>query len=154
MTEKSRNCRPESAAELRARALRLLARREHSRLELERKLRPHAESGAVLALLLDSLQERKQLSDERYAEARARQLARKYGTARIRHDLRSRGIAERLIGGVARGDDLERARAILARKYPHPAGTLRELARRARFLASRGFSRDVAGRALGKFEED
>ena len=38
---------------LRERALRLLARREHARAELARKLAPHAESGEALAALPD-----------------------------------------------------------------------------------------------------
>jgi regulatory protein len=128
---------------LRARALRLLARREHSRAELARKLAPHAESPEGLAALLDELQARKQLSDERFAEARARALSRKYGTARIRHDLRAKGIAADLVEGVPRGDELERARAILERKYRTAAATLEERAKRARFLQGRGFSLEV-----------
>ena len=73
--------------------MRLLARREHSRAELARKLAPHAGSAQELQTLLDSLIEKKQLSDERYASERARWLARKYGPARIRHDLRAKGVA-------------------------------------------------------------
>ena len=61
--------RPE---ELRARALRLLARREHSRVELGRKLAPHAESNEAVESLLDALEQKKQLSDARFAEARGR----------------------------------------------------------------------------------
>jgi regulatory protein len=86
---------------------------------------------------------KKQLSDERFAEARARALARKYGAARIRHDLMQKGIAKHLVQGVSVQGELERARAILARKYRAPAATLAERAKRARFLASRGFSREV-----------
>ncbi len=54
-------------ASLRERALQLLARREHARTELARKLKPHAESVEQLAALLDDLVARKLLSDERYA---------------------------------------------------------------------------------------
>ena len=70
--------RPDTPAELKARALRHLVRREHSRAELARKLAPHTESGAALEALLDALSARKQLSDERYADVRTRQLAPKY----------------------------------------------------------------------------
>jgi len=137
---------PDSAQELKARALRLLARREHSRAELARKLAPHAESPEGLAQLLDALAAKKQLSDERYAEERVRQLARKYGAARIRQDLVAKGIsadtAARL-SAVSGKDDVERARAILVRKYRAPATSREERARRARFLQSRGFSYDV-----------
>ena len=131
--------------------MRLLARREHSRAELARKLAPHAESAEALERLLDALAQKKQLSDERYAEARARQLARKYGAARIAHDLRAKGIAEETAAGAsagAGGDEIERAREILRRKYSFPAATLEERARRARFLQSRGFSYEVIRRVV------
>jgi regulatory protein len=62
------------------------------------------------------------------------------------HDLRAKGVAEETAASVAAGaraDEVERARAILARKYPSPAATREERARRARFLQSRGFSHEV-----------
>jgi regulatory protein len=134
--------------ELRARALRHLARREHSRAELARKLAPHAASADSLQALLDELQAKKQLSDERYAEARAHQLSRKYAAARIRQDLKAHGVADAVAERVSSRGDLEKARAILARKYRVPAATREESARRARFLQSRGFSYDTIRRAL------
>jgi len=139
---------PDTPGELRARALRYLARREHSRTELRRKLAPRAESPEALEQLLDALAARKQVSDERYAEARAHQLARKYGAARIRQDLKAKGIDASLVGKVSSADELERARAILARKYRVPATTPKERARRMRFLQSRGFSSETIRRAL------
>jgi len=141
---------PDTPAELRARALRLLARREHSRAELSRKLAPRAESPEALESLLDSLEQKKQLSDARFAEARARQLARKYGPARIRHDLKASGIDASLVERLSEGGEgeLERARAILDRKYRSPAATREERAKRMRFLQSRGFSTDVIFRLL------
>jgi regulatory protein len=139
---------PDTLAELKARALRHLARREHSRAELARKLAPHAESREALDALLDQLASIKQLSDERYAEERARSLARKYGAAKIRHDLRSNGIADEIVERICTGDELARACAILSRKYRDPASTREERARRARFLQGRGFSMDVIARLL------
>jgi regulatory protein len=143
---------PESAAALKARALRLLARREHSRQELSRKLSPHASSPEVLGALLSDLEGRKQLSDQRYAEERARWLARKYGAAKIRHELQARGVAAAIIDRLPPQDDLERARAILARKYRAPAESIQEKAKRARFLHSRGFSGDIIRRLLSAGE--
>ncbi|MBM3367083.1 MAG: recombination regulator RecX [Betaproteobacteria bacterium] len=139
---------PDTAVALRARALRLLARREHSRAELARKLAPGAESPAALAELLDSLEQKRQLSDARYAEARVRQLSRKYGAARIRQDLKANGVGGDLIDGVSGEGELERARAILDRKYRSPAATREERAKRMRFLQSRGFASDVIFRLL------
>ena len=138
----------DSPAELKARALRLLARREHSRDELARKLSPHAESGQALESLLDSLTANKQLSNERFAEVRAHWLARKYGAARIRQDLKAKGVGADLVDRVSAEGELERARAILQRKYPAQAMTREERAKRARFLQSRGFSYDTIHQAL------
>jgi regulatory protein len=138
----------DTAAELKARALRHLARREHSRAELARKLAPRAESPAALEELLDALETRKQLSNERYAELRAHQLSRKYGAARIRADLKSKGIAPEIAARVSGDDELARAHAILARKYRSRAQTREETARRMRFLQSRGFSHDTIRKLL------
>ena len=144
---------PDTPAELKTRALRLLVRREHSRAELVRKLLPHAESEAALNAVVDLLQSKKQLSDERFAEERARSLSRKYGSARIRHDLQSRGVSDEIADKASAGlNDLEKAREILQRKYRVPATNRDEHAKRARFLQSRGFSYDVI-RAVLKVEQ-
>ena len=134
--------------QLKARALRYLVRREHSRAELGRKLAAHAASREDLEELLDSLVAKKQLSDERYAEERARALSRKYGAAKIRHDLKAKGIADGIVAAVSSEGELERARAILERKYRVPAATREERAKRARFLQGRGFSGDVIVRLV------
>ena len=139
---------PDTPAELKARALRHLVRREHSRAELARKLAPHAESPAAVEQVLDLLLSRKHQSDQRYAEERVRVLSRKYGAARIRHDLRSKGIAEEIVESVGSEGELERARQILNRRYRAPAATPEERARRARFLQGRGFALDVIVRLI------
>lgn len=145
MAEKTQS---DNVVELRARALRLLARREHTRQELERKLSPHAGSSQELKGLLSGLKQKNELSEERFAEERARQLSRKYGAARIRQDLKSKGVSEELIERVSPADELERAKAILERKYREPATTREEKAKRMRFLQSRGFSSDIIFRLL------
>jgi regulatory protein len=140
---------PDSLNELRARALRYLARREHSREELARKLSPYAESPEILEVLLRELESRKQLSNERFAEVRAHWMARKYGAAKIRQDLASKGISAELSSRFAStGDELAKAKAILERKYRAPAATREERAKRARFLQGRGFSSDVICRLV------
>jgi regulatory protein len=144
----------DTPAELKARALRFLARREHSRAELSRKLAPHAESAEALIFLLEELEKRKQLSDERYSEVRSNWMARKYGAAKIRQDLKAKGVAEELAARVSTDGELERARAILARKYRDAAVSREEKARRMRFLQSRGFSFDTIRGALAVDEED
>lgn len=139
---------PDTPAALDARALRHLARREHSRAELARKLAPHAASPGALEQLLDALAAKKQLSDERYAELRAHQLSRKYGAARIRLDLKAKGVAPELVERVGREGELERAASILQRKYRAPASSRAERARRMRFLQQRGFSHETIRRLL------
>jgi regulatory protein len=145
--------KPDTPAELKARALRHLVRREHSRSELARKLAPHAQSAETLAALLDELLSRKQLSDERYAEERVRVLSRKYGPAKIRHDLRAKGISSDIVEAISSDGELERARSILSRKYREPATTPEERARRARFLQARGFSTDIILRLIRGSDE-
>jgi regulatory protein len=140
--------KPDTPAELKARALRYLVRREHSRAELARKLAPHAASPADLDAILDQLLSRKQLSDERFAEERARSLSRKYGPAKIRQDLQARGVSDEIVDRMSSGDELERAKAILARKYRSACDSREEKAKRARFLQGRGFSYDAIKRAL------
>ena len=135
--------RPDNVLELRARALRLLARREHSRAELAEKIAPHAESSDAVGSIVETLLQKKQLSEERYAEERARQLSRKYGAAKIRQDLKSKGVPEEIIDRIPVEDESAKAKAILERKYREPAVTREERARRMRFLQSRGFSIDV-----------
>ena len=145
MAEKAQS---DNVVELRARALRLLARREHTRQELEGKLSPHAGSSEDLKGLLAGLKQKNQLSEERFAEERARRLSRKYGAARIRQDLKAKGVSEELIERVSPADELERARAILERKYREPADTRGERAKRMRFLQSRGFSSEIIFKLL------
>jgi regulatory protein len=131
---------------LRERALRLLARREHSRAELGRKLAAHIEPGDDLEALLEDLSRRKLLSDERYAESRAHALSRKFGAARIVQELRSKGLEKGLAQGAAaaaRTTEVERARAVWLRKFRTAPATREERARQMRFLQSRGFSFDV-----------
>ena len=124
----------------------MLARREYSRAELARRLAHHAQSDAELEELLAALAEKRQLSDERYAEARSHALSRKYGAARIVNELKSKGIEgdllERMAAGAKEGE-LERARSAWRRKFRTAPASREEKARHIRFLQSRGFSFDV-----------
>jgi regulatory protein len=142
---------------LRERALRLLARREHSRAELGRKLAAHVLPEDDLEALLDDLSRRKQLSDERYAESRAHALSRKFGAARIAQELRARGVDKGLAEGAAaaaRSTEVERARAVWLRKFRKAPESRDERARQMRFLQSRGFSFDAIRAVIRGAEED
>ncbi len=134
---------PDTPAELKQRALRYLVRREHSRAELARKLAPHAESPQAVAAILDALSSRRQQSDERFASERARVLSRKFGPARIRQDLKAKGVIDEVVDRLCSGNELEQARQIAQKKFPSETSDRKELARRMRFLQGRGFSIDV-----------
>ncbi len=142
---------------LRERALRLLARREHSRAELAKKLQVHSRPGDDLEALLDDLSRRKLLSDERYAESRVHALSRKFGAARIAHELRSKGLDKGLAekaSSAARATEVERAREVWRRKFRLAPKTREERARQMRFLQSRGFSFDAIRAVVGGGDAD
>jgi regulatory protein len=142
---------------LRERALRLLARREHSRAELGRKLAAHVEPEDDLEALLEDLSRRKLVSDERYAESRSHALSRKFGAARIVQELRAKGLDKGLAEGAAaaaRTTEVERARAVWLRKFRAAPVTREERARQMRFLQSRGFSFDAIRAVIRSSDED
>lgn len=146
---------------LRARALRLLARREHTRSELSGKLlAAHVDSPESVELLLDKLTAEGLLSDQRYCETRANRRGRKFGDARLADELRAQGVAGDLVDAVlaAGEDELSRARRVWQRKFAGRAAVpadLTENARQFRFLAARGFSGETIRRVLrGNLEDD
>lgn len=142
--------RPEPS--LKARALRALARREHSRAELERKLAPHAESAEQLRALLDRLAETGLLSNERFAQSVVHRRASTRGVAVIRHELRSHGLDDEAVTAHVRtleGSELERARALWERRFGSPAQSVAERMRQSRFLLARGFAAEVVRRVVG-----
>ena len=149
--------RPRRERSLLARALGYLARREHSRAELRRKLGPHAQSAEQLDRLLDDLVDRKLLSDRRFTEVMTRSRGERFGAARIGQELRSRGIDDPLVReavGRLVGTELQRARAIWRKKYDAPPADAAERARQMRFLAQRGFSAEVVRRVVAGRDED
>lgn len=142
---------------LRERALRFLARREHSRLELTRKLGKYAESPEQLDALLDELHSRRLLSDERYSEMRVHARAARYGNARLAQELRMQGVAEEVVEAAlaAEEDELSRARQVWCRKFGDQpeAPDAAARARQIRFMMSRGFSGETIRRVMhGDFE--
>ncbi|WP_348671972.1 regulatory protein RecX [uncultured Abyssibacter sp.] len=140
-------------AEIRDKAITLLAAREHSAAELRRKLARHFDDRDAVDAVLVELASDGYQSDVRFAEARVRaSLNRGHGPLMIRQKLQAAGVEAGLIEQVMEALDVdwpEEARAILDSKFgSRPAADRRETARRARFLASRGFSSDVIGRLL------
>lgn len=144
---------------LKARALRLLAQREHSRSELQTKLAPHVQEGEDLAALLDDLQAKDFINEERVAESVLHRRAPRFGAQRVLQELRRKGLDEELVRATAeqlKGSELERARAVWRQRFggtPAPV-TPQERARQMRFLAARGFGADVVRRMLQASEDD
>ncbi len=138
---------------LRQQALKRLARREHSRFELEEKLSALG-TAEEIAAVLDTLEATGLLSDQRTAASYLSSHAARFGTMKLKHTLRAKGIAEEIIdaGLAALGEDLAseetRALEIWRRKYGQPPVDAREWAKQARFLQSRGFSSDAIRRVL------
>ncbi|TXH23943.1 MAG: recombination regulator RecX [Elusimicrobia bacterium] len=144
--------------DLRARALRLLARREHSTQELATKLAGHAESSGQLSTLLDDLSAASLLSDERYAATRVASRAVRFGNARVAYELRQQGVAEELVSNALAGaeNELVRARRVWRKRFGERpvAGDATEYARQFRFLAGRGFSAETVARLLRAEADD
>lgn len=135
----------------------MLARREHTRAEMTRKLSPHSESPEQVEQLLDALVARGWLSETRFAESRASALARKFGSRKIEHDLRSRGLSAEVVEHVveqARTQELENCRAAWQRKFGVLPQTAAERGRQMRFLAGRGFSAEAVHRVLKAGDAD
>ncbi len=136
---------------LRERALNLLARREHSRVELARKLAPHGEADEIAALL-DQLEQENLLSNVRYAAGLAHVRAGRHGSLRLKSDLRDKGVPEAVIVEVladAREGDLAAARAVWAKKFGLLPADAAERGKQMRFLAGRGFPLDIVRRVVG-----
>lgn len=137
---------PATPISLKARAISALARREHSRTELARKLAGHAESEAALAALLDELEEKQLLSSQRFVESRARQREKKYGAVRVLAELRQHGVPDELLRQEAqrlRSTELTRAAYVWQRRFGHPPQSDKEKAQQIRFMLARGFSLEV-----------
>lgn len=135
------------AAGVREGALRLLARREHSRRELEQKLARRGWEEALIASCLDELALAGLQSDERFAESFARaRIDRAYGPLRIRAELTQRGIDRNLVQTVLRTlapDWLAVAADWYERRWgQEPPADLRDKARRQQALARRGFTHE------------
>ena len=145
------------ALSLRARALRSLARREHTRSELRRKLAPHEETEGQLDALLDALQAQGFLSDERAAASLVHRRAARLGTQRLRQELQAKGLDASTVDAALEGlggTELERARVLLERKFGAPAPDAAGRARQISFLLARGFAADTVRRVVRGVEED
>jgi regulatory protein len=131
---------------LRARALKLLARREHTRRELERKLAAQAEDPVEIETVLNELENRGWLSESRVTEQLVHARQARFGAHRIERELRDRGVSEEAVAAALpalKEGELDRARAVWARKFKRQPAGAAERGRQVRFLQGRGFDLEV-----------
>ncbi|NVI02743.1 recombination regulator RecX [Paraburkholderia youngii] len=139
------------ARSLKARALGYLSRREYSRAELARKLKPYVEETDSLDTVLDSLEAENWLSDSRFAESLVHRRASRLGTSRILGELKQHALNPAVVEEASaqlRETELARAQAVWLKKFGQLPQTPAERAKQARFLASRGFSGATIGKIL------
>lgn len=143
---------------LRRRAMDYLARREHSRTELELKLAkafPDTPS-EMRAAVLDQLESDNLLSNYRFCESFYRsRVQRGYGPRMIRYELQQRGVDDGMVSEVfaeggtnwhsqivrlaaRRGLDIDEDKA----ENQRPTLSLRDWQRHQRYFLSRGFTPD------------
>ena len=144
------------ARSLKGRALGYLSRREYSRSELARKLKPFVEESDSLDTLLDALEAENWLSNSRFAESLIHRRASRLGTSRIIGELKQHAVAQTLVEEVSaqlRETELARAQAVWRKKFGRLPETPADRAKQARFLASRGFSGATIGKILKGIDE-
>jgi regulatory protein len=146
-----------SQPSLKGRALRLLSGREHSRSELERKLKSFEEEPGSLAQALDELQAKGFISEQRVIESVVNRRAAKLGTARIKQELQGKGLDPAAVSAALVGlkaSEHERALAVWRKKFGAPPVDAPAAAKQMRFLAARGFGGDVIRRVVGGAHDD
>jgi regulatory protein len=164
---------------LKARALRLLSQREHSRAELEKKLSDYLrlqakadrarnaqdrdqENGQAdalalspdmqIATVLDDFEKRGWLSDARFAEALVRRRSERYGVRKIKDELQRAGVTSDASAALLDGlkhTEFERAKELFERKFDGIAQDQKMRARQYRFLVSKGFNPEIVAKVIG-----
>lgn len=141
---------------LKARALKYLSAREHSRLELARKLARYAQDSDDVEALLDWLVANKFLSETRFSESLVHRRAARFGNNRILSELQSHGIDPDALDDIKAGlaqDETSRAREVWRKKFAHPPVDAAERAKQMRFLQQRGFSQRAIQIAMRTADE-
>jgi regulatory protein len=142
---------------LKARALRYLSMREHSRPELGRKLARYAEEGDDVEALLDFLEKNNWLSQERFAESLIHRRAARYGNSRVVAELQNHGVGGEALAELKSGlaeSETARACEVWRRKFGSVAQDAAERSKQIRFLMQRGFSQRAVRVAMQGRDED
>jgi regulatory protein len=141
---------------LKARALKYLSIREHSRLELSRKLSRYAQEGDDVESLLDWLESSKFLSESRFSESLVHRRASRFGNSRILSELQSHGIDQDALGDIKTSlgqSEVARACEVWRKKFSHPPEDAAERAKQMRFLQQRGFSMSAIQAAMRAIDQ-
>jgi regulatory protein len=171
--------RKKQSPSLKARALRLLSQREHSRAELAKKLSDYLSLQAKadrasnahqhdqeskptdppglsrelqIEAVLDDFEKRGWLSDARFAEALVRRRSERYGVRRIKDELQRAGVASDASAALLDGlkhTEFERAKELFERKFGNIAEDQKMRARQYRFLVSKGFNPEIVAKVIG-----
>jgi regulatory protein len=158
-SKKTRTSSPSAVSDaaqptLRVRALRLLARREFSRQELQKRLRSYVAAGdsGQIDALLDDLAERGWVSDKRYADALVRKRKDQYARRSIVRELKQAGVDDDVttaaVGDIDPDEEFTAALSLLHRKFRRTPADQKEKARQIRFLQSRGYGLGLVLRAI------
>ena len=134
--------KPENKALVSA-ALRLLSRRDYPRSEFINKLTSAEFDKADVEAAADWCQAQGFLNETRFAESTSRRLGAKYGTQRVAHTLRQKGVSEDQVSvaiSTLKESESDRARALWTRKFGKVAESAVEKSKQIRYLQSRGFS--------------
>lgn len=142
---------------LRQRALEYLGKREYSYHELGQKLKAYAEEADDIPALLEDFKARGWLSDKRFTEQLVHARKTKFGSAKVAHELREKGISDHLIADAVEGikeNELGNAREVWQKKFKTAPANREEWAKQARFLQGRGFGFDLIKKVLNTTKED
>lgn len=135
----------------------MLARREHSRVELQHKLQGKGHPAALVEDVVTALVREGLLSDKRFTEAYVHsRMRRGFGPVKIRAELRERGVESELIEQYLHMSSMEWNNLINEVRGKRYGGRVpedfKERARQARFLQARGFTSDQIRRVLSEFD--
>lgn len=140
---------------LKARAVRFLSLREHSRVELARKLQRYGNEDEI-AQVLDVLEKAQLLSVDRFAETLVRKRASRFGNARILHELQGHDVPGEVLSDLKtqmRASEADRALSILERRTGGLQPDAELKAKLVRYLQQRGFSHDAIRQAFSRLGE-
>lgn len=133
----------EEALQIRRLAMDLLARREHSYVELQRKLQAKQLATDVIKQELDKLKSQGLLSDQRFLQSFIRTKAYSgKGPQRIREELLHKGISSEAISIALDEADIDWQEILLQvwqKRFNQKPMDAKEKAKQGRFLAYRGF---------------